>query len=215
MAKYCRFYKNDGGFFSSDHKCYSDKDNPRNVTDDELKWLCCNRICAWSNCGSYNKNVERDPDGFNVTTATCMKLGKKNGPVYNSLMDLKIDEFLSKDKYNHFIKIYLGNKGEKAIGSKLSGCIIPDEDKEKINEIYEKLEKIAELANSGETAKERSAARELAAQRYIMLVLRLVSLYGLQKEYRDYRNNNTGYNQKKFAKTYKRNVEKNKKTLDK
>lgn len=212
MAIYCRFYEKDkNGKDTKDKKCYANPDNPKDVDNSTLRWYCSNRVSAWSNCKCYNRNVERDEDGFNVTTATCMKLGQKNGPVYNSLINLKHEEFLSNEKYDHFMRIYLGNKGEKAIGSKLSGLIIPDSDKEKIEKIYAKLAELAELANSGETDKERSAARELAAQRYIMLVLKLVAVYGLQEEYRKYRNNNTGYNQKKFAKTYTKNVEKHKK----
>ena len=228
MAQYCRFWEDRSTLTETNYVCTSNEDNPRGITKDDYIFCCCNRNSAYANCEYYNHDAPKDKDGFNVTTAACMKaasmqIGERNGIIYNSLIDLKHDELLAKKAYYLFMKIYSGSNGEPAIGAKLAGKIIPDEPGElkrkdryrDIDTLYSKLEEIAVLANSGETAEEKATAKELAAHSYIMLVLRLISSYGLQKDYRDYRRENTGYRQKAFAKTYTLNVKKNKEKIEK
>lgn len=231
MAIYCRFYEKDkNGKDTKDKKCYANPDNPKDVDNSTLRWYCSNRVNAWSHCKCYNRNVERDADGYNVATATCMRLGLMDSPVYNTIKVLIDREIRFKEEYADFIKIYSGAEGSTAIGAFLAGSIYPDEGVvkkvkgqerkyDRVSQIYKKLEEIANLYNSGETKEEKEAARDLAAKRYVLLVLKLVSEYGLQKEYRNYRNNNTGYRKNEFAYAYTKHVKEHKenstKTLDK
>ncbi|MBR4830747.1 MAG: hypothetical protein IKZ96_03165 [Bacilli bacterium] len=230
MAEYCRFYEKDkDGNETKDNKCYAKSDEPKDVDKETLRWLCGDRNCAWSNCKRYNRDVPRDKDGYNVATATFMRLERRDSVVLKTIKSLIDNELRTKEEYKDFNKIYSGDEGSTAIGAFLAGQIYPDagvtkkvngidKNYNRINKIYSKLLEIASLYNCGDTEEEKEAARDLAAKRYILLVLKLVKEYGLEKEYREYRDNNTGYRQKNFAKTYTNYVNKHKqnntKTLD-
>ena len=57
---------------------------------------------------------------------------------------------------------------------------------ENVEELYSRIRRFVELINNSEYEK--------AANSYIIMTLKLVSKYGMQKEYRNIRDNNFGYN---------------------
>lgn len=194
MANWCKHFEQGSGWFSSDYCNISGKSE---TIPSSYAYYCKNGgyKCPW-----YEK--EYGSSGCFITTITCNLLGKEdNDPVMVSLRKFR-DEILQKnDKYSNVLKMY------DSIGPKICCKINHDEKKmENAEELYSKLERFVELINNSEYEK--------AANSYVIMTLKLVSKYGMQKEYRNIRDNNFGYNAGEFNPLTSGHGKKITKTLD-
>lgn len=169
---WCKYCIDNSSWFSTEYKCISGG-KEKSIPDGYVKWYCGDENVAYSKCPLYK--------GWYVTTVTCNILNKdEQDPVMNSIYGLKENVFKNDDKYNEFIEIY------NIVGPIIAGRLFVSKDKdEKAASIYSRLEKMNELV--------KNEQNDLAAKRYIMMTLRLVSEYGLNDIYRS--------NIKKYRKT--------------
>lgn len=179
MANWCKHYEM-GGFFSS-NMCTVN--GGRDPIPSSFEDYCKNDgyKCPW-----YERQYGSTSSGCFITTVTCDILGKNdNDPVMDSLRKFR-DEVLQKsDEYENVLKLY------DKIGPAISWRLFHDKDRDqKATELYSKLGEFAEVASKGE--------HSLAAKRYVIMTLRLVAEYGMQKSYRYLRDNNFGYKEGEF-----------------
>ncbi len=206
MARWCDYCVDKSGFFSTCYMC--------NVTGEEkdipsgYKEKYCENWNKSGECPRYKDNIgksnETGSSGFGcyITTATCEVLKKPdNDPILEKLR-LYRKNVLQKDmKYANILKIY------DRVGPIISDCIFFDSNRRDVSEgIYSRLEKITDIIDNGEY--------DRANQRYIMMTLRLVCLYGLQQVYKTKRDNNFGYGEGEFDITKAGHGEKMQKMLD-
>ena len=195
MADRCKHFDQGSGWFSSDYCNISGK---RETIPSSYNYYCKNGgyKCPW-----YEKEYGASGGCF-ITTVTCNLLGKDDhDPVMDGLRKFR-DEILQKqDKYSDILKMY------DSIGPRICCQINHDNKKlENAEVLYSKLERFVELINNSEYEK--------AAASYVVMTLRLVSKYGMQKEYRDIRDNNFGYNEGEFDQKVAGHGKKVTKTLD-
>lgn len=177
---YCKHMEEVGGIFSSNFYC-NISGKRENIPNSY--WSYCKNGgygCPW-----YS-NEYGTGGGCFVTTVTCGVLGKDDhDPVMDALRKFR-DEVLQKsEEFDSVLKLY------DKVGPTLACRLFHDKDRdEKAAKLYEKLGEFAEAANKGE--------HTLAAKRYIMMTLRLVADYGMQKDYRALRDNNFGYQEGEF-----------------
>ena len=162
----------------------------------------------WENKCSYNYGngcavkENSNAGGCFITTITCNILGKEdNDPVMEGLRNFRNEILQKQDKYSDVLKMY------DSIGPKICCNLFHDNNKtDKAEKLYSKLERFVELINESEYEK--------AAKSYVVMTLRLVSEYGIQKMYRNIRDNNFGYNEGEFNQATAGHGKKVAKTLD-
>lgn len=181
MGKTCKHYVDRGGWFSSSEYC--------NVSgkEEKIPYSYSKEYCGNDGykCPWYEKEYGSSGGCF-ITTITCELLGKPdNDPVMEGLRSFRNEILQKNDKYSDILKIY------DTIGPRVCCNIRHDEEKtKKAEELYSKLGKFVELINNSEYEK--------AANAYVVMTLRLVSMYGMQEQYRTIRNNNFGYAEGEF-----------------
>ena len=178
MADWCKHFEM-GGFFSPNTCNVSGRSE---TIPSVYEFYCKNNgyKCPWYE-SAYGTS-----GGCFITTVTCNILGKNdNDPVMDALRKFR-DEVLQKSgEYDSVLKLY------DKVGPTLSCKLFHDKDRdEKAAKLYSKLGEFAEVASKGE--------HTLAAKRYIMMTLRLVSEYGMQENYRYLRDKNFGYQDDEF-----------------
>ena len=170
----------------TDFKCWA-SGKPEDIPDGYLVW-CYDSNVAYAKCELY-------PQSYIVTgVRETLKLDATDPVITNNTR--LVEEVLKKDEnYNIFGGAY------KKFGNELKFRMQYSLDvKGMVEDTYPRLEKISELIDKGEM--------DLAACRYIMLTLRLMSTYGFHNAYKNYKANNTNYDQKEFAKEYHEHVKK-------
>ena len=191
------------GFFSSDewceyckgrtnYKCWASGE-PKEIPEGYLKWYCGDSNVAYSKCELYPHYV---------VSGTCeiLNIGMDDQVRINNTK--LVEEILKKDeRYSTFSGAY--NKFGLALKSRMKSTL---DVQGMAKDTYSRLEKISKIIDEGDI--------DLAAWRYIMLTLRLMSLYGFKCDYKNYKAKKTNYDQKEFAKEYHEHVKKYSKTLD-
>ena len=194
---WCEHCKDSGRIFSTCYYCdltdgskYVPEDYYNNLCYDDRYQSKCPVYKEHENTGSVVKKFpELPPDLFKVcfiTTVTCEILGKPDDdPVMNGLRGFR-DNILQKDEmYHDILKMY------DTIGPIIKEKIKNDEDGDnKAKSIFSKLERIVDIVNNGEY--------DRAIKRYLMMTLRLVCEYGIQKTYRTKRDNDFDYKEGEF-----------------
>ncbi|MBR2603609.1 MAG: hypothetical protein IKE10_01095 [Bacilli bacterium] len=177
---WCKYCIDRGSCITTCYKCIiSGKEEDVPYTYD--KYYCYDEIRAYANCP-----LVKEYGWYIVNAVSNILTIDKNASFYTSLMSLK-DVFDKNENYNRFMSAY--NATGPVIAEKLMDS---DDNYLRAMMIYPRLEKIADLVNSGK--------KDLASKRYVMLTLRLVSEYGLQEMYRTARDTSKKGDNKKILK---------------
>ena len=178
---WCEFCKDASSFFSTRYECELTKEY---VPYGYINY--CKSDYKVSKCPWYIKYGNKSSSTCFITTASCNILGKEdNDNVLNSLRNFR-DEVLQKDKkYENVLKLY------DSIGLLLSCYMNHDNNKDYVaKEVYEKLIKLCNLI--------KDKKYDDAVNNYIIMTLKLVSKYNLQKKYRQIRDDNFGFSEGEF-----------------
>ena len=167
----CTFYRWNGGIFG-DYWC--DKKDHRVDSDTYYKYC---RDYNYSDCPVYKRDSSSSP--CFITTIVCDILGKNDDDkVLNNLRMFR-GNILQKDKeYYEILMDY------DTIGPVIACCISHDKEKEKMAQgLYDIV-----LSKVSKNIEEKDY--EKAINNYQVMVLSLISYYGLKKEYNYERDNN-------------------------
>ena len=178
---WCEFCKDAGGFFSTRYECELTKEYVPYSYVDYCKSDYKVKDCPW-----YQKHGNKSSSGCFITTASCNILGKDdNDDVLDCLRSFR-DEVLQKDKkYENVLKLY------DSIGLMLSCYMNHDKSRDEIaNEVYLRLIRLCDLI--------KDKKYDDAVNNYVIMTLKLVSKYNLQRKYRQIRNNNFGFDEGEF-----------------
>ncbi len=178
MADWCNHFEL-GGIFSSNTCNVSGR---RENIPSTYEYYCKNGgyKCPWY------EQAYGSSSGCFITTVTCSILGKEdNDPVMDSLRAFRDGVLQNAEEYDSVLKLY------DRVGPIISFKLFHDKDRnEKAAKLYSKLSEFAEIANKGN--------HNEAAKKYIMMTLRLVAEYSVEKEYRDIRDDDFGYKAGEF-----------------
>lgn len=178
MANWCKHFEM-GGFFSSNTCNVSGRSE---TIPSSYEYYCKNDgyKCPWY------EQAYGSSSGCFITTVTCNILGKEDhDPVMDSLRAFRDGVLQNAEQYDSVLKLY------DRVGPIISFKLFHDKDRnEKAAKLYSKLSEFAEIANKGN--------HNEAAKKYIMMTLRLVAEYSMEKEYRDIRDDNFGYKAGEF-----------------
>ena len=176
---WCKYCVDRSTFLTTYYKC-TITGKEENLKDG-YEWYCRNENRAYSQCPLVIQY------GWFIVNAvsTILSINKEDS-FYSSLMSLR-EIFDQNEEYDNFMNAY------RTTGPVIARELMDSDDSYiRTMMIRPRLEKVAELVDSGKT--------DLASKRYVMLVLRLVSEYGLQDMYRKARDNGKKDNNKKVLK---------------
>ena len=194
MANWCKHFEM-GGWLSSNTCNVSGKSE---TIPGSYEYYCKNDgyDCPWY------KSAYGSGSGCFITTVTCDILGKDDhDSVMDGLRRFRNEIMQNSEEYSSVLKMY------DKIGPVVACRLLHDVNREeKAKELYSKLEGFAKKIEDGEY--------KTASAGYVMMTLKLVSLYGLKEYYRNIRNGNFGYKDGEFDQKTAGHGKKTVKTLE-